>query len=139
MPPCSWRSTSWLFWCWAPFLAEGRAFSDNSGSSPLGASKRLSFPLIPCEHLFVTAEAHAHRRFRRAIERRALWMAEDAARELPNLPLEDALQLVHLYAERRSPKYERAAMRWLERYLIERSPSLASFVKVARELAQRVD
>jgi hypothetical protein len=35
-------------------------------------------------------------RFRRAIERRALWLAEDAARDLPNLPLEDALQLVHL-------------------------------------------
>ena len=31
-------------------------------------------------------------------------MAEDAARELPNLPLEDALQLVHLYFERGSPK-----------------------------------
>jgi hypothetical protein len=30
-------------------------------------------------------------------------MAEDAARELPNLPLEDALQLVHLYFERGSP------------------------------------
>jgi hypothetical protein len=29
----------------------------------------------------------------------ALWMAEDAARELPNLSLEGALQLVHLYAE----------------------------------------
>ena len=43
--------------------------------------------------------------------------AEDAARELPNLPLEDALQLVDLYAERGSPKYGRAAMRWLERYL----------------------
>jgi hypothetical protein len=28
-------------------------------------------------------------------------MAEDAARELPNLPLEDALQLVQLYAESR--------------------------------------
>ena len=37
-------------------------------------------------------------------------MAEDAARELPNLPLEDALQLVWLYAERGSPKYERAAL-----------------------------
>jgi hypothetical protein len=48
--------------------------------------------------MFVTAEAHAIVRFRRAIERRALWMAEDAARELPNLPLENALQLVHLYA-----------------------------------------
>jgi len=58
----------------------------------------------------------------RAIERRALWAADDAARELPNLPLEDALQLVHLYAERGSPKYEKAAMRWLERYLTESPP-----------------
>ena len=44
-------------------------------------------------------QPHAHVRFRRAIERRALWLAEDAARELPNLPLEDALQLIHLYAQ----------------------------------------
>jgi hypothetical protein len=66
---------------------------------------------------FVTAEVHAAVRFRRAIESRAPWLAEDAARELPNLPLEDAhaLQLVHLYAERGSPKYEKAAMRRLER------------------------
>ena len=42
------------------------------------------------------ASKHADVRFSRAIERRALWMAEDAARELPYLPLEDALQLVHL-------------------------------------------
>jgi hypothetical protein len=46
-------------------------------------------------------------------------MAEHAARELPNFQLEDALQLVRLYAERGSPKYEKAAMRWLERYLME--------------------
>jgi hypothetical protein len=58
----------------------------------------------------VTAQPSAQIRFRRAIERRAVWMAEDAARELPNVPLEDALQLVHLYAERESPKYEKAAM-----------------------------
>jgi len=85
----------------------------------------------------VTAEAHAHVRFRRAIERRALWAAEDAARELPNLPLEDALHLVHLYAERGSPKFERAALRWLERYLAEGSPSLGHFAKVAHDLAGR--
>jgi hypothetical protein len=66
--------------------------------------------------MFVTSEGHAYARSRRA-ERRALWMAEDAVREMSELPLEDALQLVHLYAERGSPKYERAAMRWLERYL----------------------
>jgi hypothetical protein len=64
-------------------------------------------------------------------------MAEDAARELRNLPLEDALQLVHLYAERGSPKYERAAMRWLERYITEGSPRLQHFARVAVELASR--
>jgi hypothetical protein len=57
-------------------------------------------------------EAAPHARFRRAIERRALWMAEDAARELPSLPLADAPQLVHLYAERGLPRYEKAARRW---------------------------
>ena len=87
--------------------------------------------------MFVTAEAHAHVRFRRAIERRALWAAEDAARELPDLPLEDALQLVHLYADRGSPKYERAAMRWLERYLSEGTPRLQHFAEVAADLARR--
>jgi hypothetical protein len=57
--------------------------------------------------LFVTFEGHAYARFRRAIERRALWTAEDAAREMPQLSLDDALQLVHLYAELESPKYEK--------------------------------
>jgi hypothetical protein len=85
----------------------------------------------------VTAQPHAHVRFRRAIERRALWMAEDAARELPNLPLEDALQLVHLYAERGSPKYEKAALRWLQRYLTEGSPRLQHFAGIASDLAAR--
>jgi hypothetical protein len=44
------------------------------------------------EHTFLTTQPRPLARFRRAIERRALWMAEDAARELPELPLEDALQ-----------------------------------------------
>jgi len=64
-------------------------------------------------------------------------MAEDAARELPNLPLEDTLQLVHLYADRGSPKFEKAALRWLERYLKEGSPRLRHFAEVATNLAKR--
>ena len=86
----------------------------------------------------MTAQPGAHVRFRRAIERRALWMAEDAARELPNLPLEDALQLVHLYAERGSPKYEAAARRWLQRYLEENAPKLETLAEVVTSLAKRV-
>ena len=83
----------------------------------------------------MTAQPHPHVLFRRAIERGALWLAEDAARELPNLPLEEALQLVHLYAERGSPKYERAALRWLERYLTEGSPRLAHLAAITANLA----
>ncbi len=85
----------------------------------------------------MTAQPRAHVRFRRAIERRALWLGEDAAPELPNLPLEDALQLVHPYAERGSPKYEKAALRWLERDLVEGSPRLQHFAEVTASLAKR--
>lgn len=84
----------------------------------------------------MTAEAHPHVRFRRAIERRALWLAEDAARELPNLSLQDALQLVHLYADRGSPKFEPAARRWLIRYLSEGTPSLEDVATVTASLAK---
>ena len=89
--------------------------------------------------MFLTAEPHAYVRFQRAIERRALWLAEDAARELPNLSLPDALQLVHLYAERGSPKFEPAARRWLVRYLSEGTPSLKDVAKVTASLAKRDD
>jgi hypothetical protein len=65
------------------------------------------------------------------------WRAEDAARKLPNLFLEDALQLVHKYAERRSPRSEKAALRWLERYLTESSPRLRHFAEITTSLAER--
>ena len=48
-----------------------------------------------------------------------------------------ALQVVHLYAERGSPKYEKAAMRWLERYLTEGSPRLQHFAEITASLAKR--
>jgi hypothetical protein len=43
---------------------------------------------------------------------------------------------VHLYGEKESPKYERAALRWLERYLTESSPSLRNFAKITASLAR---
>jgi hypothetical protein len=52
----------------------------------------------------VTAPPHADVRFLRAIERRASLLAEDAACELPNLPLEGLLQLVRPHAERGAPE-----------------------------------
>jgi hypothetical protein len=66
-------------------------------------------------------------------------MAEDAAREMPELPLEYALQLVHLYADCGSPKFERAALRWLERYLSEGTPRLQHFAEITASLARGED
>jgi hypothetical protein len=43
---------------------------------------------------------------------------------------------VHLYADRGSPKYERAAMRWLERYLAEGTRRLQHFAEVAMDFAK---
>ena len=38
-------------------------------------------------------------------------------------------------AERRSPKYEKTALRWLERYLTEGSPRLKHFAEITASLA----
>jgi hypothetical protein len=52
----------------------------------------------------------------RAIQRRHLNAAEMAAREMGGLSLEDALSLCALMAELDPPRYERAALRWLQRF-----------------------
>ena len=85
----------------------------------------------------MTSEGHPYARFHRAVDRRNLVAAEDAARDITKLALDDALQLVHLYAERQSPKYEQAALRWLERYMTESPPRLTDFATVAAPLAER--
>jgi len=48
----------------------------------------------------------------RSLKNGNLWVAEAVARDLPHVPLEDPLRLVYLYAEKESPKYERAAMKF---------------------------
>ena len=63
-------------------------------------------------------------------------MAEDAARDMGVVSLHEAQQLVQLYAERGSPKYEPAARRWLVRYLSEGTPSLKDVAKVTASLAR---
>lgn len=70
--------------------------------------------------------------FRKSIERRSLTQAEAAARELGSLGSEDALALVLLMRERADARYERAAVRWLGRWLTE-NPGAG--LKLATELA----
>ena len=68
----------------------------------------------------MTAQPSPPIRFRRAIDARSVLLAELTAREMRHLTLEDALELVVLYAEAGDEKFERAACRWLSRLTNER-------------------
>lgn len=58
-------------------------------------------------------------RLRRALERGSLIQAEAAARELGRIELGDALGLVLLLLDKHDPRFERSAIRWLGRLLME--------------------
>jgi hypothetical protein len=57
--------------------------------------------------------------FQRAVQQRNVLGAEAAARQLGQLTLDNALRLLFLYAEKEPLKYDRAALRWLGRYVTE--------------------
>jgi hypothetical protein len=57
--------------------------------------------------------------FQRAVQQGNVMRAEAAARQLGQLTLDNALRLLFLYAEKEPIKYERAALRWLGRYVTE--------------------
>lgn len=85
----------------------------------------------------MTAQGHPRTIFNRAIERGNLAAAEAAARELGRLTLEQALSLVLLYAERDPAKFDRAALRWLARYVTE--ATAVSLLKAQLALAALVE
>jgi hypothetical protein len=64
----------------------------------------------------VTSQGHPHGRFERAVRTGNSRIAEDAARELGWLTLPDALSLCLLYRDD-PERYERAAARWLARFV----------------------
>jgi hypothetical protein len=84
----------------------------------------------------MTTQGTAHGRFQRAIARRNIFQAELAARELGGLNLADALSLCELLADADVARFERAALRWLERFIDERLPPLAEVALAASALAE---
>jgi hypothetical protein len=87
--------------------------------------------------VFVTSEGHPGARLQRALAAGNLTAAEQAAFEVPFVPLAEARALVELYAEKGDPKYERAALKYLMRYMTEAEPSLTDVAQVAALLAER--
>ena len=84
----------------------------------------------------MTSQGTAHGRFQRAINRRHLQAAEMAAREMGGLSLADALLLCELLANVDPSRFERAALRWLQRFIEERLPPLTEVALAASALAE---
>ena len=87
------------------------------------------------ERVFVTSEGHPGARLQRALAAGNIFAAEQAAFEVPFVPLTEARALVELYAEKGDRKFERAALKYLRRYLDEADPSLGDVAQVAALLA----
>ena len=85
----------------------------------------------------MTSEGRPGARLQRALAARNLTSAEQAAFEIAFVSLVQARELVELYAEKGDVKYERAALRYLARFLAEGSPSLSDVAQIAAVLAER--
>src|SRR5262245_50452354 len=84
----------------------------------------------------MTSQGTAHGRFQRAIAARNVLNAETAAWEMGGLSLADALSLCELLAASDPKRYERAALRWLQRFVDERLPPLTEVALAASALAE---
>jgi hypothetical protein len=67
----------------------------------------------------VTSQGHPRTVFRRALEHGNLMLAETTAREIGHVELSEALELTALIALHDVARGERAALRWLQRWLAE--------------------
>lgn len=68
----------------------------------------------------MTSSGSAYARFRRALQTGNLTLVRSAAAELPAVSLDDALHVCVLLRDREPERYERAAVRWIARFCVER-------------------
>src|SRR5215218_10809494 len=74
----------------------------------------------------------SYSRFKRALKTGNLSIIRAAAAELPVIRLDDALQVCVLLRDREPERYERAAVRWIGRYCVERPDATLDDVEHAR-------
>ncbi len=68
----------------------------------------------------MTSQGSAYARFRRALATKNLTLIRAAAGELPQVRLDDALEVCVLLRDREPLRYEAAAVRWIARFCVER-------------------
>jgi hypothetical protein len=83
----------------------------------------------------VTSDGNPYARFRRALETGNELLVTAAARELPQVALDDALRICLLLRGGDPGRFERAAVRWLGRFALEgRGVTIASLRAAADAL-----
>lgn len=85
-----------------------------------------------CEHTFVK-HGSAYGRFRRALDSGNEVVILSAARQLPRVPLSDALRICLVLRDSDPDRYERAAVRWLGRFALEARDVTVNAVRAAAE------
>src|SRR5438477_3051193 len=83
--------------------------------------------------MFVTSDGSAYSRFRRALETGNELLVLTAARELPQIALDDALRICLLLRDGDPDRYERAAVRWLGRFALEARGVTVNAIRGAAE------
>ena len=69
--------------------------------------------------MFVTSDGSAYTRFRRALDTGNPHIVIAAAKELPQIALDDALRVCLVFRDGDPQRFERAAVRWLGRFALE--------------------
>jgi hypothetical protein len=91
--------------------------------------------------MFVTRDGSPYARFRRALATGNLLLIRAAAAELGTVSLGDALIVCVAIRDAQPERFERAALRWLARYCVERPTVTLGEVRAATEafesMAQR--
>ena len=68
----------------------------------------------------MSSQGSPYARFKRALRTGNLALVRSAAGELPSVRLDDALLIACLIEEQDAERFERAAVRWLGRFALER-------------------
>jgi hypothetical protein len=88
--------------------------------------------------MFVTSQGSPYARFRRALATGNLLLIRAAAAELPQISLGDALIVCVAIRDAKPEQFERAALRWIARYCVERPTVTLAEVKAATEAFERM-
>ena len=86
----------------------------------------------------MSSQGSAYARFQRALKTGNLTLIRNAAAELPQIELADALAVCLAIRDAEPERFERAALRWLARFCLERPDATLARVQEATRAFQTI-